>query len=507
MWEDEGGRVVGPAELERRPRFPAPSGGEAAGSRGGPPSSESPGTPGGAGYGAPMLPSGAIDQFTVPLGRFLRTQATSGVVLAVATVVALILSNSSWSEPFLGFWEVPIGLRVGSFEFGRSVQLWLNDGLMTLFFFVVALELKRELLLGELRSWRSAALPFAGAVGGMIVPTGIFLALTANTPARAAWGSVVATDTAVVLGALAVLGSRVPTILRLFLLSLAIFDDVGAILILTIGYGDGLGLRALGLACVALGSVFAAERAGIRSVPVYSLLGASVWLTLDASGIHPTIAGVALGFMTPARGWVSDGGLRAMFERVLAHPRGEHQSGDTPHRAHLEQAGRAAGEFVSPLERLEAALHPWVGVGIMPVFALANAGVAISWTGTHDPVTGAILASMVVGKPAGVSASVWLAVRSGLATRPASLTWPLLVAGALLTGSGFTMSLLIAELAYPPGLLLDAAKLGILGGAAVSATAGMIVLRWVTRGSWSGRPTGVPARDQSSGSTNSMKST
>jgi NhaA family Na+:H+ antiporter len=294
------------------------------------------------------------------------------------------------------------------------------------------------------------------------------------------WGTVVATDTAFVIGGLAVLGSRTPTILRLFLLSLAIFDDVGAILIVAIGYGDAMAWSALAVAALGLIVVFGTARLGIRSIPLYFLLGGVVWLGFDASGIHPTIAGVALGLMTPARGWVSDDRLRAILGRVLAYPQGEHWSGDTADRAHLRQAGRAAREVISPLEQLEMRLHPWVGFAIMPVFALANAGVPISSAGLHDPVTVAILASLVLGKPLGVVAMSWLAVRFGLATRPESLSWPFLGAGAVLTGIGFTMSLFIAGLAYSPAML-DAAKIGILGASVVSGAAGLSWLAWLGR--------------------------
>ena len=426
------------------------------------------------------LPSEMADRFTKPLGRFLKIEAAAGAALLVATCAALLLSNSAWSTAFLGIWEIPVGLRFGSFDFSRTLQHWLNDGLMTLFFFVVALELKRELVLGELRGWRKAALPLAGAVGGILVPASIYIVLMANKPGMHGWGTVVATDTAFVIGGLAVLGSRVPTILRLFLLSLAIFDDVGAILIVAIGYGDPVVWSALAVAALGLIVVLGTARAGIRSMPVYFLLGGVVWLAFDASGVHATIAGVALGLMTPARGWVSDDRLRALFGRVLAYPQGDHWSGDTADRAHLQKAGRAAREVISPLEQLEMKLHPWVGFAIMPTFALANAGVPISSAGLHEPVTVAIVASLVLGKPMGVVAMSWLAVRFGLATRPQSLSWPFLCAGAVLTGIGFTMSLFIAGLAYSPAIL-DAAKIGILGGSVVSAAAGLSWLGWLSR--------------------------
>jgi NhaA family Na+:H+ antiporter len=224
--------------------------------------------------------------------------------------------------------------------------------------------------------------------------------------------------------------------------------------------------------------VFGAARLGIRSFSVYLLLGGVIWLAFDASGVHPTIAGVVLGLMAPARAWVSDDRLRAILGRVLAHPEREHLSESATDRAHLRQAGRAAREMISPLEQLEQKLHPWVAFAIMPTFALANAGVPISRVGLFDPVSVAIFASLVVGKPVGVIAMSWLAVRFGLATRSEALSWPFLCAGAFFAGIGFTMSLFIAGLAYSPAML-GAAKIGILAGSAASATAGMSALGWL----------------------------
>lgn len=425
------------------------------------------------------LPPELADRFTRPLARFLAIEAATGVLLAVAAGAALIVSSSAWSEPFLAFWETPLGLRFGALEFERSLCHWINDGLMTLFFFVVALELKRALVSGELQSFRIAAFSFFGALGGMIVPASIYLALMHDEPGVHGWGTVMATDTAFVMGALALLGTRVSASLRLFLLSLAIFDDLGAMLVVAVGYGDALRWPALAVVAALLAVVYGGARLGVRSIPVYAVLGVSVWLAFDASGLHPTVAGVVLGLMTPAREWVSDARLHTIFERVLSHPRGEHWSGDAVGQADLRRAGIAAKEALSPAERLELMIHPWSGFVIMPVFALANAGVRISWTDVGEPVAIAIVAGLVVGKPVGVLAMTWLAVRVGAATRPAGSSWPVLAAGSLLTGIGFTMSLFIAGLAFEPALL-DTAKIGILLASIVAGVSGSLVLRWLT---------------------------
>lgn len=426
------------------------------------------------------LPHEIADRITRPFERFLKIEAAAGTLLFLAALSALVLANSAWSTPFLAFWETSIGLHFGALDFTRSLRHWINDGLMTFFFFVISLELKRELVLGELRNLRTAALPFAAALGGMIVPVSIYLALVAGEPGMHGWGTVMATDTAFVIGCLALFGSRIPPALRLFLLSLAIFDDVGAILVVAVGYGEALDWPALALGVLGLGVVAGVARLGIRSIPIYFLMGGLIWLCFDASGIHATIAGVILGLMTPTRIWVSDIRLRAILGRVLTYPSGEHWSGDTADRRDLRQAGRAVAESLSPVERLEMMLHPWVGFAVMPVFALANAGVAITAADLGQSVSLAIFAGLVLGKPIGVLGFSWLAVRFGLAVRGASLSWPFLAAGAFLTGIGFTMSLFIAGLAYAPAML-STAKLGILAGSISSAAIGILVLAWLTR--------------------------
>lgn len=421
------------------------------------------------------LPTEIADRLTRPFARLLKIKVATGVMLFAATVVALMLSNSKWATPYSAFWEIPIGLHFGSLDFTRSLRLWINEGLMTLFFFVVALELKRSLVLAELQVLRVTALSFAGALGGMLVPATLYMALVDDQLGMHSWGTVVATDTAFVIGCLALLGSRIPSSLRLFLLSLAIFDDMGAILVVAFSYGDTLNWAALGLAALVLISTLGAMLIGIRSAVVYFLLASAIWLCFDASGINPTFAGVVLGLMTSTHGWVSDDRLRAILGRVLAYPRGDHWSGDTVDRRDLQRAGVAVTETLSPVERLETALHPWVGFLIMPLFAFANAGVTISGTDIGHPVVAAIFVGLVFGKPIGVIASSWLAVHLGLATKPPDLSWSLLAAGGLLAGIGFTMSLFIAGLAFPPSML-DAAKVGILAASMASAAAGLLTL-------------------------------
>lgn len=428
--------------------------------------------------GSPGLPHEFADRITRPFTRFLRIEAAAGASLLVATIVALILANTTWSEQFLAFWEMPIGMQLGALDFTRSTGHWINDALMTFFFFLVSLEMKREFALGELRDLRTAALPFSAALGGMIVPALIYVTILAGDVGTQGWGTVMATDTAFVIGGLALFGSRVPESLRLFLIALAIFDDIGAILVVAISYGNALNFVAVSFALIAMCLIAIAARLGVRSIPIYFLFGGVVWLCLDFSGIHATIAGVILGLMTPTRIWVGGPRLRAILGNIL-NPRDHEWSGDTSDRRELVEAGRAISESLSPLERLEMMLHPWVGFVIMPLFALANAGVAFS-ASDFQTVSIAIFFALVFGKPIGVLLFSWLAVRLGLATLGAGLNWPTLIAGAFLTGIGFTMSFFIANLAYP-STVLAAAKLGILLASLTSAIMGLVAIHWVTR--------------------------
>jgi NhaA family Na+:H+ antiporter len=424
------------------------------------------------------LPREFVDRLTKPFARFLRVEAAGSAVLLSFTVAALVLSNSPWGPLFSDAWEARVGLQLGSLEFARSLREWTNDGLMTLFLFIVALELKRELVLGELNNPRMAALSIAAAVGGMLVPAALYLMLQSGHPGETGWGTVMATDTAFVIGCLALLGSQIPKSLRVFMLSLAIVDDIGAILVVAIGYSTHIAWGAIAMGALGVASVRALALVGVRSVPVYFLVGCFIWLAVDASGIHATITGVILGLMTPARRWVSDERLYAILGRVVAHPAGDEGSGDTKDRQTLQVAEIAARETLSPVERLEIALHPWVSFGIMPLFAFANAGVALSLGDFGDSVTVAVFVGFALGKPIGVLLFSWLAVRSGIALRPPELSWRLLAGGGLLAGIGFTMALFIANLAFSKSLL-DSAKLGIFLASVFSAGTGVGLLMWV----------------------------
>ena len=355
-----------------------------------------------------------------------------------------------------------------------SLKHWINDGLMGIFFVVVGLEVKRELVLGELRDPRRAALPFAAALGGMIVPAAIYLAFMTGTPEARGWGIPMATDIAFAVGCLAILGSRVPASLRIVLLSLAIVDDIGAILVIAIGYTTNLDLGMLALAGVGIGAVTLIGKLGVRSLGPYVVLGGVVWFGFHESGVHATIAGVILGLMTPARSWVRDDVLERIVRQAEAVLTGEW--GDASARySELRRVQLAAREALSPLERLEGALHPWVSFAIMPIFALANAGVPIQAGAFGEPVALAVAVGLVVGKPLGVLLLSWLAVRAGLASLPTGAGWSGIVGVGALAGIGFTMSIFIAGLGLTEASL-DAAKIGILTGSVISGVLGVGLL-------------------------------
>jgi len=400
--------------------------------------------------------------------RFLETEAAGGVVLLVAAVAALVWANSPWSASYRTLWGTQLSVSVGRFGMTEDLQHWVNDGLMALFFFVVGLEIKRELVHGDLRDRRTAALPALAAAGGMAVPALLFFLVNAGTAGAEGWGVPVATDIAFAIGVVALLGSKVPPSLKLFLLTLAIVDDIGAIVVIAVFYAHDLQPMFLAAAALLLAMMLALRRANIVWTAPYVVLGIGVWLATQASGVHATIAGVVLGLLAPARALTSAAVARRWATDMA----------DEPGPTELDAMSRLAKTSVSPAERLERLLHPWTSFLVIPLFALANAGVVIRSDSFAAPgavrVTAGVVIGLVVGKVVGITAAVWLAVRSGLGRLPAGATWPMLVAIATVAGIGFTVSLFISELAFDEGALQDAAKIGVLGASALAAAVGAL---------------------------------
>jgi NhaA family Na+:H+ antiporter len=406
-----------------------------------------------------------VGRLVAPLARFFRIEASGGVVLLLATAAALILANwPAVSGTVADFWEKVIGIEVGDFSLHKSLLHWINDGLMTLFFFLVGLEIKRELTAGELADPRKALLPVVAALGGMLVPAGVYLLCLWGGAGRRGWAVPMATDIAFVVGVLTLLGPRVPHGLKVLLLSLAIADDVGSVLVIAGGFSHHLSLSMLAVAAGLLGLVVLMRWLGFRGMLPYAVVGVAVWLAFVSSGLHPTLAGVMLGLLTPSRG----------LERRLPID----VVGDLYGRLLGQQGGSAKRhhEPVSPLDRLERALHPWVAFVIMPLFALANAGVAVRSSALLTPVALGVAVALTVGKPLGIVLFSWLAVRLGLARLPEGVSWKVLIGAGCLGGIGFTMSLFIAGLAFGGTDMHDEAKIGILLGSLLSGVLGSGIL-------------------------------
>lgn len=430
---------------------------------------------------SPHLPVAPVRRFIRPLVRFLQVESASGMVLLACTVVALGLANSPAADTYHKFWHTHIGIQIGGWTLGGELGHFLiNDVLMTLFFFVVGLEIKRELVTGELREARKAALPVVAALGGMLVPAGLYMALQAGQPGFHGWGIPMATDIAFVVGILVILGPRVPLGLKILLLSLAIADDIGAVVVIALFYSTDLHLLMLFLAVSGLALTVILNHLGVRSVAVYTVVGAGVWLAMYRSGGHPTIAGVLLGLMTPAGAWVSRMALLRSITELQA--RLESNPGDDLAVEDLNVLAFAATESVSPLERLEHVLHPWAGFLVMPLFALANAGVHIDVGELTHPVALAVALGLFLGKPVGVLLFSFVAVKAGIAKLPQGVTWSVLAGGSCLAGIGFTMSLFVAGLALGDDpRMLAAGKIGTLVGSVCSAVLGTLILVLVLR--------------------------
>ncbi len=440
------------------------------------------------------LPSAPIETLVKPFKVFAANKISGAILLVSATVAALIWANSPWGDSYRALWQQPVTVGVADFVLSKPLLLWINDGLMAMFFFLVGLEIKREVLAGELASIRKATLPLAGAVGGMLVPAGIFLIFNTSGPGQHGWGIPMATDIAFALGILALLGDRVPLGLKVFLTALAIVDDIGAILVIAVFYTDSLSLVALGVGGAGLVLAILSNRLGVRNAVFYFLIGLVVWLAFLKSGVHATLAAVLMAFTIPARTRIRrqtfvdrTRGLLDTLESEIEH--GQSQFLTKTQQNLLDETERAMEATTAPLQRLEHALEPLVTYAVMPIFALANAGVVLGGdigAAVGDPVFLGILAGLFVGKQLGIFGGAWLAVRLGLAELPAGVGWRQVHGVAILGGVGFTMALFIGGLAFASPQLQDVSKLGILSASLLSAVVGWALLRF------SPNRTGVP---------------
>lgn len=426
-----------------------------------------------------------IDKLIRPFQEFSSREASSGLLLMAVTVIALLWANSRWSDAYFGLWDLPIAISVGEFVLSETALHWINDGLMAMFFFVIGLEVKREIMVGELASHRKAALPVLAAVGGMVFPAAFYLLVNAGGIGQRGWGIPMATDIAFTLGILALLGNRISLQLHVFVTAAAIADDIGAILVIALFYTTDVSWIALGAGVAGLLLMAAANRLGVKHWLPYAILGLVVWLAFLQSGVHATIAGVLAAMTIPAKGRIEPVDLVDRSRAIVGQLETACAMGGDLLTNEDQWAAVQALETVvvrteGPLQRLEQALHPWVTFLVVPLFALANAGVDLRAAGatalTH-PVSLGILAGLFVGKQVGVVLLSFVAVKSGIADLPKGSTWGQLYGVGILMGIGFTMSLFVANLSFIRPELLDIAKVGILVASVISGVVGYIILR------------------------------
>jgi NhaA family Na+:H+ antiporter len=412
------------------------------------------------------------------LQRFLHVESASGVVLLMAALIALIWANSAFAATYNALWHLPVSIGIGDHSFSKSLHFLINDALMTVFFLVVGMEVRREIHNGALSKLDQAALPLIAAAGGVVVPAIIYLSFNAHPVPARGWAVPTATDIAFAVGVLALLGKSVPLNVRIILLALAIIDDVIAVLVIAFFYSGGLQLSGLFIAFVGILLVVGMQRANVGSAFAYIAPGAIVWFGIMQAGAHPTLAGVVLGLMTPVRPMATAEPALAVVARATAELRAS-ASANELHRLNqpLRRLRVVHRELLPPVSRVQTALHPWVAFGIMPLFALANAGVSVRGVDLGDAQSQLVMSGIVValflGKPIGVVGATWLAVRLGVCRLPPGVSWHSMWLIGLLAGIGFTMSIFIAMLAFADEGLLNAAKLGVLLGSVLAAVAGL----------------------------------
>lgn len=423
-----------------------------------------------------------------PIQEFTGNAASGGVVLLIATVAALAIANSPLADAYNALLGTYVSVAAGPFEIRETLLHWINDGLMAIFFFLVGLEIKRELRVGELSNLRAALLPIVAALGGAVLPAGIYIALNAGTPGMAGWGIPMATDIAFALGILALLGSRVPFALKILLTAIAIVDDLLAVLVIALFYSGGINFGALGIGFGLLAFLLMLNVLGIRSVLPYILTGLVIWVAFLESGVHATIAGVLVAWTIPGRNRINQQTFLDRAYSVLDHFKKSNLEPtimlmDEVQQHAVTELKEVAEDVQAPLQRMEHALHKWVQFGIMPIFALANAGVAFSLdalAGDTAMVGLGIMFGLVVGKVVGITGAAWLAVRGGWTVLPDQVYWRHIVGMASLGGVGFTMSLFIASLAFEDAALIETAKLAILFASLIAASLGVLLLRRTT---------------------------
>ena len=426
-----------------------------------------------------------IEKIILPMQEFIKTESSSSILLILFMLAALFWANSPWKASYAALWSTEFSIGLGSFSLSKPLLLWINDGLMAVFFFVIGLEIKREILVGELSSLKKAMLPVAAALGGILIPALIYVVFNNGKAGQSGWGIPMATDIAFALGILALIGNKVPVQLKIFLTALAIVDDISAVLVIAIFYSEKIIWMNLVLAALVFMILVLLNRLGVRKPAWYILFGIILWLATLKSGVHATVAGILLALTIPASTKIDTNGFITRTKNYLQKfeeygPDKKKNFTTKEQRALLQTIEDGVHLLEAPLQRLEHLLHPWVAFFIMPVFALANAGISLQISSLHqlfDPVTLGIAAGLFIGKQAGIVSFSWLAIKTGLASKMEGVTWQQIYGASLLAGIGFTMALFITNLAFVDPDLINKAKTGILIASLLSGITGWLVLR------------------------------
>jgi len=430
------------------------------------------------------------DQIFRPFQRFFSKEAASSILLIAATIMALIWTNSGIGETYHSFWHTEVSFSFGHFHISKTLVHWINDGFMSLFFFTVGLEIKREILVGELATPKKALLPVIAALGGMIVPGLIYAILNVGSPTISGWGVPVATDIAFALGAVAVFGRRLPVGLRIFLAAFAIADDLGAVVIIAIFYTKEIVWSYLFVSLFLILGLALANFLWIRWTIIYATLGLAVWFFVLGSGVHPTIAGVIVSLFVPARGRYDTDNFLQNVNKIMEKFECEEQSCgysillNEEHMHAVQALELACHDVETPLQRLMHALHPWVAFLILPFFAMGNTGLTFHGMVFSEMVSNTVILGivfgLVFGKPLGVILFSYLSVKTGIASLPQEVRWSHIFGGAMLGGIGFTMSLFLADLSFSDPQLLNYSRIAILAGSVLSALVGMSYLGFIS---------------------------
>jgi NhaA family Na+:H+ antiporter len=430
-----------------------------------------------------MKQSYPIDKITNPVSKFIHQEHTGGIVLFVSVIIAIIWVNSPFQHSYHELWDLKLSLGFDKYVLDHPLHLWINDGLMALFFFVIGLELKREFMAGELSSIKKASLPMFAALGGMLVPALIFFLFNMGKPSAHGWGIPMATDIAFALALLSVAGKHIPSSVKVFLSALAVADDLGAVLVIAIFYSSHIALVPLTVGVWLLVVLLIGNKMGIRSTAFYLIIGFAVWIAFLLSGVHATIAGVLVAFTIPARTRISEISYTQLVKQYLTDFENEQPNNSTlvtPEQHQIiDKIKKLSLDAETPLQKIEHALHPWVAFIIMPLFALANAGIEIShdfFSSLVNPISIGVTVGLLAGKFIGVLLFTWLMVKFG-AQLPAGSSWKQMTGVALLAGVGFTMSLFISALAFDHAEMIDQAKYGILLASLLAGILGVVVLR------------------------------